>query len=1821
MKPQAICVGHRADVANAIAHLASIWILSLWVVCPATLAVDCQGNGLEDADDISLGNSLDCNENSVPDECEQSFFRFGVRSAGVPVSIRPTSLVSGDFDGDGLPDFAALSQSTSELSFFFNSEEGTFSATGPVAIGGERPGALTAVDLNRDELDDLVTANRFSNDISVVLSTGGGSFADAEHYGGGMSPISAAPEDIDGDGHIDLVVANRRSASFSVFWNSGDGTFSESSEFPAGSSPLSVDAVDLNNDTHPDVIVGNSDGVAVALSLGDRRFSEATLFSTLRRQAAVVAGDLNGDSHVDLISSSGVNLFFFTGDGTGDFVLSKTTPLERRLLQMQTLDVNGNGSLDLLSLNLDSRRAFTLFQNDGRGNFFRSDSSTTIQGTSAVTPADLDLDGDQDLATISANGGLLIYWNDEPNSVTYITQAYRIGVEDNASEPHGGAVGDVNGDGFPDVVTVTGYTQTLNVQINKGDGSFSTDEEVGVYPIGSTYRSDYVSLGDIDRDGDLDAVIANGRILLNDGTGVFQRRVQFVVPALPNQTLFVANADMDGDRILDLITTTEQAQIATVHKGAGDGTFPSSVELSIGGFARRAAVGDVNGSGLPDIVVTNGSSNAVAVFLNLGNMQFSAGFEYPLAGFPRDVALDDVDGDRTLDILTMYSSGFVVLFNNGSGAFERTTISPLFQPPNAITTGDVDNDGDLDVAIANTTGDVTILLGDGRGSFTDGRATTFGAGTEPRVIMSADFNLDGEIDIVTANRQSFSIAVFLSPSPPAFLGSHLETICTDFDFQSVSIPSGSLAADRIAKYIAPVDPTDEALLPTVFQNARLFELHQEFLATIFADRFPGLDGPGYDALTGRRASRQYYVGTIEKLRTSSGPVYGASVAVSPGPEELLEVNEVANVLQTLRSSFDLEPLGYLPDTPEAEEAALSWIDPEFEVYFKDNITQLGGGFSAYTPGVAFGTVRLLGFDGFPSIDDQTPICFGDILVLSRAPRDIEGVVAGLITSEPQGELSHLRVRMARRGTPNVFTGGAFERFADFEGKLVRVEITLDDVVVREATREEADEFISANRPTLPTLPQIDPDFSELASLTEINEIIGNGSTPVPRFGGKASNLARLQQLLTGEFQQYKERGFAIPMHHYLQFMHSNTIPSSLDQRLVTYNEYLNELFAAPQFQNECDSRFDQLTAFREFARDHGEVDPQLISELVDRIREVFPDLDTMVRFRSSSNMEDSLEFNGAGLYESTSVCALDQIDPDDSGPSRCDHDQPSERRITRALKKVWTSLWTFRAFEERAFFDINQERAAMGLLVSRRFKNERANGVAFTGNPSNPLDRRFLVAVQVGENSVVSPDPGVLAERDLIEVSEDGQVLEIVRPITGSTLLPPGEWVLSDDELRELGRLLWHINQNFPTDPGEHSRDDVLLDIEFKFEEDGNLAVKQVRPFLITTPRPPTPTFELNIPPGTPSCGAFVVAREPHDEYELKTQLHFVSDPIVLATDRERFSGELFDEVLIGPEQEVAMAESPGRFTVRRLPEGGDVTRYRFSFEQAFSLASGETFDLKLKSLDYRAVDEDPIQFSRQFNEEFLIRELVLEGGPFDNLFTRYRSCSYDTLPLFTIDIDLDDGTSLQLIERLELPTEINLTGPANLVRAHVQIGDQRQVVASYWDLVYSAFRHNTFVRYWVILDDSVEVPGAASPVYAIEIIAPEDFAGQVVTEEVHYLDDNFQVIGTPAIVSYSKAPFDGPLESLFQRGDVVVDGTITIADVVFGLEYLFGRGPAPSCRKTLDSNDDGALNIVDPITTLRALFAGGIAIPGADKCGLDPTPDPLTCLEYRLCD
>ena len=1035
---------------------------------------------------------------------------------------------------------------------------------------------------------------------------------------------------------------------------------------------------------------------------------------------------------------------------------------------------------------------------------------------------------------------------------------------------------------------------------------------------------------------------------------------------------------------------------------------------------------------------------------------------------------------------------------------------------------------------------------------------------------------------------------------------YLSEIRDAADFELISKePQRPGEVERVTKFLVPARP-DPGLLAPLFQNTRKYVFHFEFLRAVFPGRFPDLTIEEYFELVELRATRDYYAGTLSRFRTSQGTTYGFSVFTDlKDPRELLDAAETRAVHDALAAVFGPRPFAYAPDSLEARLAAREWRDPGFPIYFG---SETGKTFEAYTEGIGYGRVRRLTLAAFHEASAAGLLSWQDILVLDRSPEDIEGVVAGVITGDEQEELSHVAIRTARRGTPNAFLADPHTAFSSLEGKLVRLEVTRTSYSAAEASLQDAERWWAEHRPRLSEEPRIDPNFAVLDSLEEM-DLSGAVVPPEARYGGKASNFARLQRILTGPFEAYRERGFAIPVHWYLEFLRSNRTQSPIDPgREVTYEEYIRELVGWDRFQSDTAVRHAALAALRDEMVRRGVVPPALVAAVARRVGEVFGSTTAVVRLRSSSNVEDALEFNGAGLYESLSACAEDDLDMDRNGPSACDDSEDDEQGIARALRTVWASLWNFRAHEERAWYGISHEKTAMAVLVSIAYGDEKANGVAFTGNPGNIFDDRYHVTAQVGEVSVVSPAPGVRSEKSVLEVA-GGRVLRIER-LRPSTLAPPGTVVLTDQNLRDLGAILDVIERQMPVDLGAHERSEVLFDIEFKVRPDGRIAVKQVRPFLAPEPLVKGPDLVLEIPAGTEACGVFLDGRTPREEYEAKARVRFAPGRHTLPSSRPSFPGSIIAELHHGPGAVPATSLGPGRFRLELRASGTGEVTYRFRYEETFRIG-GEELTMEIHRLDFVQRPGAEPELVKTLDEDHVANRLVMVGGKAGaGTLMRLASCTYGSIPRWSVHAELEDGVQVDLEERFE-PPEAG-SGPAMLAGAMVRIGAETTTVSDYWRLVYAAQHHNVRVQYWVVFDPPAAVPGVAGAVRVLELAEP-DVAVRT-PAAARYLGTDLQALGRPAVSCWRKGPFGTQLLCGFHRGDADSTGIMDITDPIFLLRNLFQQGTDPGCEDAADINDDGILDVTDAVIMLTYLFRGVdlSAPPGPSVCGNDPTADVL---------
>ena len=187
---------------------------------------------------------------------------------------------------------------------------------------------------------------------------------------------------------------------------------------------------------------------------------------------------------------------------------------------------------------------------------------------------------------------------------------------------------------------------------------------------------------------------------------------------------------------------------------AGDSPF------GVGAGPFSVAVGDFNLDGKPDLATANSDSNNVTILLGNGMGGFTqpAGSPVGAGASPFSVAVGDfnLDGKPDLASANQDSNNVTILLGDGMGGFTQPSSSPVGAgfAPRSVAVGDFNLDGKPDLATANSvSGNVTILLGDGMGGFTQPSSSPVGVGTEPQSVAVGDFNLDGKPDLADGERR------------------------------------------------------------------------------------------------------------------------------------------------------------------------------------------------------------------------------------------------------------------------------------------------------------------------------------------------------------------------------------------------------------------------------------------------------------------------------------------------------------------------------------------------------------------------------------------------------------------------------------------------------------------------------------------------------------------------------------------------------------------------------------------------------------------------------------------------------------------------------------------------------------------------------------------------------------------------------------------------------------------------------------------------------------------------------------------------------------
>jgi hypothetical protein len=648
------------------------------------------------------------------------------------------SVVVGDFNGDGHLDLAVagyldVEQTTPEVSILLGNGDGTFQAAHFYRTQG---GSLAVGDLNGDGNLDLMTSGG-----SVLLGNGDGTFQAAPNFATGNSPSSVAVGDFNGDGIPDLAVTNGAVpyGTVTILLGNGDGTFQANGvSYAVGTVATSVVVGDFNNDGHLDLAVGNLNpnfpGVlSILLGNGDGTFQAVQNQSLNSAGGPLAFGDFNGDGILDLATGEGKILL---GNGDGTFQLTHTYAIDTAPpVCVAVADFNGDGSLDLaVACSLDGAGNVSFVLGNGDGSF----------NVAPTYPAGYD--------------------------------------------PEFVAVGDLNGDGIPDLAVANGYGSDLggrghlSVLLGNGDGTFRAGSTVA-----AGLGNNFVAVADLNGDGKPDIIMTSFdaaiprnsgtnaselRIFLGNGDGTFQGPIVYNTELGPNS---VAVGDFNGDGIRDLAVACgggfgQPGSTVTIMLGNGNGTFQAPQSYATGDTPRSVVAADFNADGTPDLAVANYHSNTVSVLLGNGDGTFQAAQNYAVGSGPYFVAIGDFNADGIPDLAVANNNEQTasILLGNGDGTFAANGIRYAVDPyPVAVAVGDFNRDGALDLAVTSyQSGTVSVLLGKGDGSF---RATqSYAVGYLPWSVGMGDFNADSFPDLAVVNVNTNTATILLNATnwPP-----------------------------------------------------------------------------------------------------------------------------------------------------------------------------------------------------------------------------------------------------------------------------------------------------------------------------------------------------------------------------------------------------------------------------------------------------------------------------------------------------------------------------------------------------------------------------------------------------------------------------------------------------------------------------------------------------------------------------------------------------------------------------------------------------------------------------------------------------------------------------------------------------------------------------------------------------------------------------------------------------------------------------------------------------------------------------------------------
>jgi pyruvate, water dikinase len=612
----------------------------------------------------------------------------------------------------------------------------------------------------------------------------------------------------------------------------------------------------------------------------------------------------------------------------------------------------------------------------------------------------------------------------------------------------------------------------------------------------------------------------------------------------------------------------------------------------------------------------------------------------------------------------------------------------------------------------------------------------------------------------------------------------LMSLRTFAEFRSVQ---GAPLSDKLNNVLSVKLVYDLGANTLYFVNSKKYKYHITFCKEVLGD-----DGPLllFNALNyGRAPGRNYVLASLNYYEQSK--LY----ALEFSSEDQVSEKQLGYLFAALRKNASMRDSikllvssDYLLALDKQGKLAFPKIYPA-AIYGKQQFQLLNGG-------VCYGILKMAA-----AVNENFPTD-NDLLIIEGSPVHVP-VCAGIITNAFQAPLSHINVLCHNRNIPSAADVNIMsnKQVAANLNKPVKLEITNAGITITSCPKATVDSFVKSRQRR--GLVPLKYDVGVQQVLVAKNF----GVKQKDAIGNKAAGLGELQKLSNkwGSKFRVPEGAFAIPFYYFHRHIAAPNISAEIAAVARMYEA--KESYGAIN---------KQLKRIREAIKNNP-----LDAELLREVKTIIAKNGQWkaYRFRSSSNAEDAAGFSGAGLYESKTGKVDDK-----------------EKPIDMAIKKVWASAFTEEAYRERRSCSIDERTMMMGVLVHRSFPDEAANGVAITRNIYRKDFPGFVINVQVGEVPVVAPPDSVVCEQFVCMKGNfiDPLNFDVVTEYITTSNINKNKPVLTRKQVTQLYEALATVKSHFYLNrPGGMNveEDDFGLDIEFKFDNNGQLYLKQVRPY------------------------------------------------------------------------------------------------------------------------------------------------------------------------------------------------------------------------------------------------------------------------------------------------------------------------------------------------------------------------------------------------------